>query len=218
MKMMGYESSVSSDGYMCDTDNHNHSTRLIDIIDLEVRPMKVAKKKRGTFRSRKDKQLPTEQVNKIQSLEISSIDIREPVSSPENNIFQKAQSEANSPYKLPRESFLDRLLKRPSTQNSHKPKRQGAISESHSHSLPQLQLDSNQPTKACNLNTHAPIRRTKSATTCAHPDCKKHDGYIKCVKHCTTCFRVVYCSEWCKIEHWPTHKADCKELPTPYLI
>jgi len=214
MKMLGYESIGDGCSY---EPERTCSARLIDTIDLEVRPIiKVARKKRGTFFSRTHKDKPplsTEGKETTDSIEISS---REPPTSPEPKI--SPQNEANPPHKQQREGFLDRLLKRSSHTQYQKAKRQGAITDSHSHSLPQLHLDTQN--KDGKPNSHAPhmIRRTKSATTCAYPDCKKLGGYNNCVKHCTTCFRAVYCSEYCKIEHWPTHKLDCKEPPTPTLI
>jgi len=205
--MLGYES--NADGFVCELERTG-SARLIDTIDLEVRPIKCAAKKKrgGTLFSRtnsKDKhQLPSE------TIEIST---REPPTSPGPTI--SPQNEANAPVKQHRESFLDRLLKK--TSQTHKPKRQGALSDSHYHSEPQLRHDITTPEDKA--NSHAPhgIRRTKSATTCAYPDCKKLGGYYKCIKHCTACFKVVYCSEYCKIEHWPTHKFDCKELHASLL-
>lgn len=215
--MLSYDS--ISDGYMRNNER-SCSARLIDTIDLEVKPVKVAKKKKGTILSRKnkDKQTPTQE-NGENSMEIAletskrkeSIEIstREPPTSPETTI--SPQNEENSPRGQHKEGFLERLLKRTQSQKNNK---KGAISDSHSHSLPQLHVDSN-------LKDNAPlhaIRRTRSATACAYPNCKKNGGYLKCVKHCTTCFRVAYCSEYCKIEHWPSHKVDCKELPAPSLI
>jgi len=173
-----------------------------DIKQSEVHKGKETKETTEKERKRRD----TESRSKS-NIEIST---REPPSSPPPP--KSPRNEANNP-----QSLIDKLFKVKKSRSQQF--KEAAISGSHSHSLSQLKADIS-PISG-NSPPHV-IRRSKSATSsCASPDCKQmNDGYVKCVKHCTTCFRVAYCSEHCKITHWPDHKHDCKDVAAnaPTLI
>jgi len=68
--------------------------------------------------------------------------------------------------------------------------------------------------------THGPLRRVKSAgSSCANETCKGEGNtqQLQHVKHCTSCFKIAYCSEYCKISHWPKHKRECKCMDDPLI-
>jgi len=108
--------------------------------------------------------------------------------------------------KVHKEKILDRLFKlKKSASQVYK------LADNHTNSLPHLNSkkeDSDPPG----------IRRSKSATAaCAHDNCKGDGGFSRRLKYCTSCFRVAYCTEHCKITHWPTHKLACKQINDSHL-
>lgn len=59
----------------------------------------------------------------------------------------------------------------------------------------------------CKLSSSQDDGKVSSNHQCAN--CKTVTGNLK---KCTGCRAVVYCSKSCQLQHWPKHKAMCKQL------